>query len=201
LGVDEKTALAIMSSDRLELCFVPQSEVSGAHLPSGALYREDWPGVLLTADSKVSPFTAGITMHEIGHSVMHREDKDRVHMDMTSPANIREEVLMHELESLVLDHLTTGKWQALIDEVASRTGGKEGKAALANVYASIKEPDLLRMDEICGITDGSPETAGQAAAQFLLMVTFKVVERHNPEAEWLDKKMAAYRYLKTAMVR
>ena len=149
-------------------------------------YREDWKALMIGGVKWQKPFFSAVLMHELGHALQHERGKS------SSPPDeewYKEEVAMHELEALILDRLTNGKYFSEIESILKTySSAPNAEELLGRVSIS----DLEQLDLLIGLGESGQDIRGVSLAQNLITIGFRFLEGKNGN---LESKVSLYRWV------
>ena len=116
----------------LEVCLFP-AEFRDEHQTKAGLlhYDPEWKAVIIGAIKMDDAWFSGFSLHELFHARKHRNGELSATDKHLSDVWIEEELQAHELERMVLDRATNGKYLVAINKVVINKNG-------------FRDPDMLR---------------------------------------------------------
>ncbi len=173
-------------SNTIEVCFFPEDQYLKGEIDSSLFYKPNWDAAMIAAIGWPETFFSGVLMHEIGHAHWKRTKGQ--------PPNFTrdwfiDEVTMHELETRVLDHLTSQKYSQKLLEIYNKNSSAPTSA---DFVAGVDMKDLLDLDQIIGVQDNGHAVRGAAATQHIVQLGFTYIENKQGS---LDDKIIHYRWI------
>ena len=157
-------------------------------------YMASWNGgeniLRLLAVDIPDKIMVGILFHELGHAMRHNKNTEKIGINDDpegSKKYMLEEVEMHKFGDFILNTLTEGRYNKLVDKIATR-GSKEKD--LSHIIASItsNEQDELNLMFDCQNTEVGKKMLGM---QVIFSVAFRLCELRH---EGIEEQIAAYRH-------
>jgi hypothetical protein len=178
----------IYTEDSLHIIVVPRNVVLSNNYKSAssALYNQNDRVIVLEIDAITTPVMLGCLAHEVGHYIMHRDRKFKLDDTGTVPW-ITEEVNMHELEGMVLNSLTEGRWNTFVNKLAAKYQG-----SATEFLSSITDEDFQELEKILGIEKCGPNTASIITAQLRLQLFFNLTDKVHTGENRMVRKNQVY---------
>jgi hypothetical protein len=182
----------------LEVCILPPAQRNHPMLlPNSMYYYQQWQAVMVDSLEWTDEFLAAIAYHEFGHALRHRIDRAP---SSTAAGNsdlwISEEVEMHELEMHVLDASVQGRFNPLLDNIIARVGDRGASPETYQELAdAITIEDWQAFDALFGIQPAGPRTNSLHAAQFVISLGFRFIERTGSPADRRALQTGYYRFV------
>lgn len=170
----------------MEICFVPESEFRKGRLPTTLFYRKDWNAVMMGAIAWPRIFFKGVLMHELGHAY---QNKQKNHPSNFSREWFEDEVMMHTLETAVLDYHTSNRYSQKLLEVFKK---HQSAKSVEQFTTSVTVDELLELDEAIGTRDCGNDVRGAACTQHIVMLGFTYIDQKKGS---MDEKVAHYRWI------
>ncbi|EKD46151.1 MAG: hypothetical protein ACD_68C00131G0004 [uncultured bacterium] len=160
------------SQTQLQVCWTPQFWHN--RMPASMYYERAFHAVLACGFDWPELALQSVFLHEAGHALCHHQNEMSAFAPPGSDLYIDEEIVMHELEALAVNQATSGKYFALVSEIAARAD--DWKQAISSIILD----DLKKLDELYQAQGASQEVADLISSQLIIIVGFKSVEKQIP---------------------
>ncbi len=172
---------------KTEVCFFSKDDYETRSFPGLLFYRGDWHAVMIAGVRWSGPLFGGVVYHELYHALQHRNGNSG---PVGSEKNLREEVDAHELEILVTDYLSDGKY---LEETESILHGQAQVRDERKLLGSLTTNAFFRLDNALGLRDAGASIRGTSVAQHIVTLGFKFIDKRNGTKE---DKVALYRWIR-----
>ncbi|MEA2715332.1 MAG: hypothetical protein QOG91_360 [Candidatus Parcubacteria bacterium] len=195
LALDERRSATVMTDEERkeqigkapELTFIARETAPRMGTPLSLYWRSDW-GMMMNAVDHPPVAFAGFLFHELGHGLLHPIRADTAYHDPQSREYILEECRMHELETLVDDQASDGKFSAAISRFLAKTRrSASAPEALRNIDMAL----VRELDQAFGATDAGIETASLLFAEYMMAIGLRHIKEHHGGDE---EKIALFRW-------
>ena len=177
--------------DNLEICLVSRDQFD-PNFPSLAYYDQNWKSLILAAIDYPKVIFDGLVCHELGHALRHSQNR----LSSTSPPGsdlyIEEEVEMHDLESLVFNLATNGRYFASVDSILDT---KNNITDFKDVIFSVSINDMRQLDAIVGQEYGGRLSRLIAMQHYYALATRYLEGLNLVSGDIVKEKIKFYRWL------
>ncbi len=165
-------APAVADPAALEVCFIPSDQLGPEDSPLH--FSQERNSVMIAAINWPPVVMAGIVMHEFGHALRFRQHAASATAPKDSDEYCLEEIEMHELETLVLDSQTGGRYTAWLDEVLLRTPHPR---EVREVVYGITAEDLRLLDVLMGSQGAGIRVGNAVLSQAVTALGLRAIDR------------------------
>lgn len=169
----------------IEICFVSEKDFRSGSEPTMLWYKANWDAVMMGAIEWPSPYFDSVLMHEIGHAHWKRMKGQPPNF---SHDWFEDEVIMHELQTAVLNLKTDKKYLEKLQEICKAHGAVQSAAEL---LAKVSADELLELDKIINVENHGHDVRGAACFHHIVALGFSFIDLHQGSVE---DKIGHYRW-------
>ncbi|MDO8594099.1 MAG: hypothetical protein Q7R93_01105 [bacterium] len=170
-----------------EVCFFSRNDYEKKALPALLYYREDWRALMIGGVKWSGPIFGGVVYHELYHALQHRKGESA---PIGSEKDMREEIEAHELEMVVLNYLTKGKYLKEVESILHGHVPIHDERILLGVVTTNA---FLRLDTVIGLENAGSRIRGTSTAQHILSLGFQSINKRGGTKE---DKVALYQWIR-----
>lgn len=157
-----------------------------------AKYDPEWRAVIIAGAKFSDQWADALIIHELEHAKMDRSGEASAHAPPASDLYINEELMAHDVESVVLNQATDGQYHKRLKEII---GAKRNIDSLKKLHDSLNIKDLKSLDQL--FSPAGEREASLRLTQYLLDLGEIWLESKYAGEELKRQKINNYRLLRS----